>query len=75
MEVGAVLLNSPPSPLLLVLHKGSLLLRSNDARPTSPVAVPSSKTRKQPDWEQDYMAEMEKPQGKGTPSSAGYCKR
>lgn len=42
--------------------------------PHLPMAVPSSKTRKQP-WGKGSTCEMEKPQAKGTPSRAGYCKR
>lgn len=61
-----------PSPLL-VLHKGSSVLRSYV--PTLPMAVPSSKTRKQPFWGKGSTCEMAKPQGKETPSRAGYCKR
>lgn len=72
MEVGRILPNLPPSPLL-VLHKGSSVLRSYV--PTLPMAVPSSKTRKQPFWGKGSTCEMAKPQGKGTPSRAGYCKR
>lgn len=72
MEVGCILPNLPPSPLL-VLRKRSSLLRSNV--PTLSMAVPSSKTRKQPSWGKGSTCEMAKPCGKGTPSRAGYSKR
>lgn len=73
MEVGRILPRLPLSPCLLVLHKGSSLLRSDI--PTLPMAVPSSKTRKRPSRGKSSTCETAKPQGKGTPSRAGYCKR